>query len=301
MAPRPRFLNPHFLPESIKTVSRQELSAEDDEEIVGIANEDEMAVSRLRELIQSSLVTDQSGNVEGRKKKRRKINEEGDTCDVNMQEPVSFRLVSTTLPPLPLLLQPKPPPPPITREPDCEDTDEQADLRCQRAQMAAVDSDTIIKECTVSWPTPRTSVLCAEVSLSLPNAPLLVIQRPQPPRKTRPPVPPSELRQYPYNPDAPPPLGCTTLTKCPLIEGAFSIQPSKKRQSRHAVSSRKIERPSPTFWRPNPLYEGKCRGYAFGYPSSFIAHDEHETGIKGPRYRRDDMRTAQYPEVLFDR
>ncbi|KAG6917521.1 hypothetical protein DXG01_002268 [Tephrocybe rancida] len=136
----PRFVNPHFLPDSSITVSRREIYAEtegtDDE---GILKPDPQLVNQLKELIYT--VWDPQVDYEPRKSKRRRI--QSPPC-VQEEVPIAFRLVSSTKPPQPILLRPKTPPPPKTREPEIEDNEEQAALRAERAKAIAVDGSYIL-------------------------------------------------------------------------------------------------------------------------------------------------------------
>ena len=101
---------------------------------------------------------------------------------------------------------------------------------------------------------------------------LMVVQRQQPARKTRPPVGSSELIHHPYVSGVSLPLN-TIKVKCPSIE----VQPEEpessprkgRRRRRWKEALRAKERPPPQYYRPNSKWEGKCRGYGYGYPSSF--------------------------------
>lgn len=122
----------------------------------------------------------------------------------------------------------------------------------------------------------------------------MIVQRDQPSRKTRPPVPASRLTHYPYVSDAPALLRESgPSTDCPRIDATFSsfdgqlIKPQRRRRKRGKIPVK--DRPVATFWRPNQACRGKGLGYAMGYPCSSDWGDS-------TRYRRDTMRKGVYAE-----
>lgn len=78
-----------------------------------------------------------------------------------------------------------------------------------------------------------------------------------------------------------------------IIDVDFSeSKPAGKAKRKRRRSKRDLgARPLPSFWRPKSSWEGKCRGYAMGYPSYLAVFD-----VDGPnttiKYRRDTMRGA---------
>ena len=123
----PHFCNPHCLLASTKITSRAEVFGGTEGDGVPISAEDEsILVDKLMELIQHSFVSDVE-EVESRSRKRRKVYG-GSEFDISTQDSVCmshglrfsspfliffavFRLVSSSLSPIPLILVPKPPPP----------------------------------------------------------------------------------------------------------------------------------------------------------------------------------------------
>ena len=90
----------------------------------------------------------------------------------------------------------------------------------------------------------------------------MVVERQQPSRKTRPPVGSSELLHHPYVSGAftkP----STSAKCCPIIEADFGVPESKGRRRRRGKEVK--ERVVPQYYQPNPRWEGKCRGYGYGY------------------------------------
>ena len=118
----------------------------------------------------------------------------------------------------------------------------------------------------------NTKIVRVVASIPDPASHLMLVQRRQPCRKTRPPVNPSELMHHPYVSGASLPLN-TIKAKCPCIEtqsGEPERSPRKgRRRRRWKEALRAKERPPPQYYRPNLRWEGKCRGYGYGYPSSF--------------------------------
>lgn len=128
----------------------------------------------------------------------------------------------------------------------------------------------------------------ASVQIPTPAPPMLVITKQQPPRKTRPPVLSSELVYHPYVSRGPTNPALPKTEVCPVVDAKPSGPKikSSRRQRRKRLKESTRQRPSPQFWRPEPSWLGPCRGYAFGYPSSFGSGVE-----KG--YQRDRMKKAR--------
>ncbi|KAF8072064.1 hypothetical protein FPV67DRAFT_1667506 [Lyophyllum atratum] len=195
----PRFANPHFLPDSSTLVSRSDIYVEKDD-----PESDEETDSPSPELVGqlNTLIRKLWEPAPEESRKRRKIQVEPATPVEEKEEPIPFRLVSSSDPPHPILLQPKPPPPPITREPEIEDNEAQAALRMERAQAAAIDVPRILRESQLFTPpifgNARKSKLAMAV---LPNPPpvIAILEHDKPSRSTRPPVIASRLTHHPYN------------------------------------------------------------------------------------------------------
>jgi len=105
----------------------------------------------------------------------------------------------------------------------------------------------------------------------------MIVRTLQKPRKTRPPVPESDLSHFPYTYDIStislPPVKSRTMD-CPVIDAEYADATAPKLSKRNRPRRRRKgaedarQRPPAQFWRPNPAWEGKCRGYAYGYPSN---------------------------------
>lgn len=114
-------------------------------------------------------------------------------------------------------------------------------------------------------------ILRAAASVPDPAPHLMIIQRQQPSRKTRPPIYSSKLLHHPYVSGActEPSALNTSSAKYPTIETVPDISPRKgrrRRRGKEALGTK--ERPPPQYYRPNPRWVGKCRGYGYGYGSS---------------------------------
>ncbi|KAF8150605.1 hypothetical protein B0H34DRAFT_729447, partial [Crassisporium funariophilum] len=294
----PRFANPHLLQQTSRIVTRAEIYANDAEISGEPFRGDPHAIELLQRLVESSLPS-----------VPRYEPEEGHTEFMNMDQgeeglteplpevPALFRLVSSALPPLPVSLLPPPALPPITREPDVEDNELQADLREQRAKAAAVDTELIFRESgLLSIKTfSERKTLTTRAPLSEPSPQVMVIERLQPPRKTRPPVQPTKLSHYPYTSDVSTIPSSLGTKACQTIDGDFEpseIHPAHRRGRRRRKGALlDKERPPPQFWTPSPLLKGKCRGYAYGYPS-YLAAAEGPVDKTRWKYQRDTMRKA---------
>ncbi|KAJ7903669.1 hypothetical protein B0H14DRAFT_2665882 [Mycena olivaceomarginata] len=233
----PRFTNPHFIPRTIQSVARADLFGPQNAD----HDADDLELQRtLHELIESNL----DAAIHARKK--RKLNppetEEAETS-------VLFRLLST---PHTISLLPPPPPPPVTREPEYEDTESAAEMRRQWAAVVACDAAWVIQESTRLPPHCRVA-----------PPPMMLAQCLQRPRKTRPPVPRSELQHYPYV--AAPILASLAASACvPCVEvEVVRDSPRKTRRRRRGKSEQ--NRPQARFWWPPEGCGGKSLGYAMGY------------------------------------
>ncbi|KAJ7494609.1 hypothetical protein B0H11DRAFT_2002579 [Mycena galericulata] len=203
-------------PRPVEPVARAELFDGSPPEV-----EDLELQNQLYQLIQSSLDTDVSVRV---KKRGREPKELGETS-------VVFRLLST---PHTISLLPPPPPPPVTREPECEDSEEMAETRRRQAKAVAVDAGWVMQE-SMRLPPPfrvgRVERVYAQPAVSGDTAPpMLLAHRLQSPRKTRPPVPRSLLQHYPYVVSAPVPP--TAPTKGPIPSVELHEIPGKTRRRR---------------------------------------------------------------------
>ncbi|KAJ7475706.1 hypothetical protein FB451DRAFT_1244376 [Mycena latifolia] len=243
----PRFSNPHLRVQLVQSVGRAELfDAQED------LDTDTELQKQLDELIQASLDTDVSGRV----KKKRKLNP-----TPAEETSVLFRLLST---PHSISLLPPPPPPPITREPECEDTEAAAETRRRQAEAVAVDASWVMQE-SLRLPPPfrvgRVRRVEARPALAGSVPPLMLAHCLQSPRKTRPPVPRSQLEHYPYVAS---PILPSREAKGPIpsIEVVEVARKTRKRR-RGGVGER--VRPQATFWRPEAGCGGKSLGYGMGY------------------------------------
>ncbi|RDB26328.1 hypothetical protein Hypma_006923 [Hypsizygus marmoreus] len=300
----PRFANPHFLPDDTTLVSRKRIysydsDVSDADEVQKPSNPNQELVGALNHLIHKSLEVPDQHQTHGRSKKRRKTEKEPEICTSEEEDLISFRLVANL--PHPISLQPRPPPPPITREPECEDNEVQGLLRMEHAQSVAIDPARIINESkTLSIPRFGETRKLQRLRVTLPPSPppMLIVERDQLPRATRPPVPPFQLNRHPYGPrnsDLTDHLSSKSM-HCPLVRidrppsNTVEVENKRKRHRRGKLFQK--ERPPPSFWRPNPPCSGKSLGYAMGYPCSIEALENGTDERSG--YQRDTMRTCTY-------
>ncbi|KAG6862031.1 hypothetical protein C0995_008219 [Termitomyces sp. Mi166 len=138
----PRFINPHFLPESSVTISRSDIYAEN-EDIDDQKNDDinPLLVNHLKELIFA--VWDFSSDLrqEGRSKKRRKLSSSESTQEGGgiVTLPYLVATKNSSASHFSKLLF-------RTREPETEDSEVQATIRAERAKATAVDGSCILLE-----------------------------------------------------------------------------------------------------------------------------------------------------------
>lgn len=120
-----RFANPHLLREEIKVVTRAEIDAdvyfEDENNDHG---GEEALVSALEDILKRSIGSFESEMPPRKKRKKTELQDSEGTLTAMREFPVAFvlpliylsaafRLLSGTLPPMPVVLEPKPPPPPV--------------------------------------------------------------------------------------------------------------------------------------------------------------------------------------------
>jgi hypothetical protein len=191
------------------------------------------------------------------------------------------------------------------REPEYEDTDAQAEKRSLQALAAAVDVPWILKESlkghAVSLdflhflsftliealkPYPSSTNKLTEVRAILPNPPptLAAAQKSRSPSKFQLHLPKklllsSSLLPVPEQPYhlAVPCIRPSTDLSC---SSNAKVNTNTKRRIRRRKSAAARQRPTPSFWYPNPRCGGKSFGYAFGYP----------TRLRNGRYQRDKMK-----------
>ncbi|KAJ7227066.1 hypothetical protein GGX14DRAFT_418006, partial [Mycena pura] len=245
-----KFSNPHFVPRSIQRVTRSDLL-----DISEPYADDLQRQNELNELIQSTLNTDTS-SIHGRA-----VTADGDET---AQTSVLFRLLSAART---VSLVPRPPSPSRTREPECEDSAAAAKTRRRFAKAAAVDASWVMQQSALLPPPFRVGrVMHVDARPELHGAkpPMMLVRRLQSPRKTRPPVPRSQLQRSAYVP-APPAPSLVASASIPTVDiSAGSGLPHKARQRRRRKKEERV-RPQATFWRAPVGCGGKSLGYAMGY------------------------------------
>ncbi|KAJ6513397.1 hypothetical protein C8R45DRAFT_963543 [Mycena sanguinolenta] len=195
-------------------------------------------------------------------RKRRKLNPPSVEAEDAPETSVLFRLLSTTHT---ISLLPRPPPPPVTREPECEDTEWAAETRRQQAAAVACDAAWVMRESARLPPPFRVGrVEHVRVTLLGSPPPILLAHRLQSPRKTRPPVPRSELQHYPYA--SAPILVSPAASECvPSVDIIATHDGPRKTRRRRRRKNEEKTRPQARFWRPPEGCGGKSAGYAMGY------------------------------------
>jgi hypothetical protein len=156
-----------------------------------------------------------------------------------------------------------------------------------------------LSPCQSTWQFPqnndRRKILYGKISsrLSEQLPALFVVERPQFPRNTRPPVPPASHLSAVMAPTS------ATSSDHPIIPIEFpgdstNADRVRSRRQRRRQKSVAKERPQPTFWRPDPAVRGKSLGYAFGYPGNWTAY---KSGSRG--YERDTMRKGVHVDAVY--
>ncbi|KAJ3906743.1 hypothetical protein F5879DRAFT_613999 [Lentinula edodes] len=235
----PRFVNPYLTRTPTEKTSRTEVTFDDDP----ITSEHELD-SEYRSLLQNILYKRLHESLEFAvvdipRKKRRKgkhsTDVDSEPSALSKLEPILFKLLSTAGTEEPRLINidpPPPKPPPQYREPTYEDTEENSVKRRERAKAVAVDYDWVITESRKtqlpfpSWksrithaslelepshsssipesPTPTSTAPIGSLSESSRSPPIIILNRSQPLRHSRPPIPDELLIYHPYVAGAPP-------------------------------------------------------------------------------------------------
>ncbi|KAF5384596.1 hypothetical protein D9757_007455 [Collybiopsis confluens] len=229
----PRFVNPHLATLPTEKTSRASVFNDDldsnDEQNQNVSDVEERValLNYLHKRLLDSM--DFVAETSKQKRKRIKLSEDSGHSQKLDSDPgvCLFKLTSETERPI-LLHPPHPKPPSCYREPSYEDSESEALKRQQRSQAVAVDFDWVLEESRKSqlpFPSWKSRVMHASISpaeaeasgaqpdrrhLPSPSPPLMIFQRLQSPRKTRPPVPSdTELLVYhpykiggPQHPDA---------------------------------------------------------------------------------------------------
>jgi len=248
-----------------------------------VANDGEL--TQLDELVRENLG---DLDVSDTRKRRKHTNSgKGQSALYEALEPAPFRLVSTANAPKVISLEPKPLPVRAIWEPPCEDNNQEAELRRQQAQSAAVDVPCLLmsSQAYIMRPQKAGKIIRASAVLSSPCPPFFLAEMPC--SKSAP------LRTSQDHVSRPSPhevksKGDALLVVSLKLQGGGQPVARPKRKRRR----RTIERPPATFWRPLRRWGGKSSGYAMGYEGSWPVEDDDELGQR--HYVRDKMRKAVY-------
>lgn len=141
--------------------------------------------------------------------------------------------------------------------------------------------------------------------LPTPNPVMMVLQSDQTFRKTRPPVPSSQIMHYPYVKDGTLPWtdAITKIPDCPIMSFDSPKSPLPKNETKRKRKRGKMlnwPRLPPSFWRPNPAHGGKGLGYAMGYPCSMAALENRTSSphLSRLHYTRDTMQKGVHIDPL---
>ncbi|KII84417.1 hypothetical protein PLICRDRAFT_46324 [Plicaturopsis crispa FD-325 SS-3] len=293
----PRYSNPHLLNIPTKIVSRADLAHSNDDDQAQDDESSEVLGKRLRELIESELGETDMQQTTPRRGKRQKV--QTDTDNIWDAQLMPFRLVSTSLAPQAVSLDPKPLPETKFREPDCEDNDAEAERRANRAKAVAVDFSWITsasKNSHSPHPHARNRLTCIKATLPDPPPVIFMAERRQSPRSTRPPVSVSAL--------IPSDDAAGQNTRLPIISINDVPNTERRKRTRHRRQHKQPngmlykdkQTPQPVFWTPNVSDGGKSHGYAMGYPSWLAIGND---GLRQRTYTRDTMKKAVHIDDLW--
>ncbi|KAH9928422.1 hypothetical protein B0H21DRAFT_121928 [Amylocystis lapponica] len=288
----PQSSNPHLLPHAIEITSRAALdSSVDDHKAEGartaeynqmIADLEETLKKSLGDVYSNPKVLAQSLEPESQKRKRRRLEggpEAADSC--LLTDSLPFRLVSHSLPPKPVLLQPEPTPVIIAKEPPCEDTDFEATRRTLQAQAVAVDFSWVLAESKEAYPGAKENIIHVDIpSLTSDPPAMMIAERGKPPHRK-----PKILGSMSPFEGKPSPHSLPAAVCCPTFDIVTASQDSSpqsnKRRRRKLASSR--SKPPAMNGAKSASLEYAARGFEGSWPVA--AND-----LRRYSYQRDRMR-----------
>ncbi|KAF9007624.1 hypothetical protein BDQ17DRAFT_1324180 [Cyathus striatus] len=210
----PHFCNPHFQRQAAKPVSRKELCAnEQDSEYKNNSHDVDCTVEALNDAIKRSLAWDEDDRLQ---RKRRRVKESAGLDANNEDFYIHLHLLQF--------------------EPVYEDNKVQAKLRRKQAKATAVDVPWIFCESqkpVTTWPSGHNNELFASGNFSSSAPALLLLESLQLPRCSRPPVPATDLKCYPYIKTIKlRTMEMTRLPACPTMEIKFGTASEKRKRKR---------------------------------------------------------------------
>ncbi|KAF8440301.1 hypothetical protein L210DRAFT_3539198 [Boletus edulis BED1] len=244
----PKFANPHTLVQDVEKTTRSDI-AKRAGFIPSVRDEDTHALKRdldasLRDTWADTLA--ETSHLP-RGKKHRNTSDGRDDRD----EQIVFRLLSTMKQPQHISLDPKRPHLPVSRPPDCEDDETEAETRRIRSLSVAVEIERLGEAAVLTRQLDIKPVIVgAKVPLTETTRARRTFRRRGP-----------QARQgFAASPHAPRP-SCVVLP--------VTSVPNQRELSSKKYRKPVRERPPPAYWRPSPGLRGACLGYALGYPSSW--------------------------------
>ncbi|KAI6024881.1 hypothetical protein BKA83DRAFT_4253630 [Pisolithus microcarpus] len=206
-----------------------------------------------------------------------------------------FRLLSSTNGPRPISLQPRPLPPIQTREPEWEDSANDAMERKRRAESVAIEYD---DQWRVWGPTRDKSRTVEKLQVPggafpVPPPSVAVIEKGRTSTRSRPRSGHREAVSSVVQVPCPHEVKVTGVPILPAqttpVSGTSTARNSRRRRRRKVAH----ERPAPAYWKPPVSLRGKCMGYALGYPGGWGHAD-----VPGRGYTRDTMKKGVHAWML---
>lgn len=244
-------------------------------------------LAQLEQMLKRSignLDLQQDTNSDGDAHRRKRRRKDG-AAEPAAAEAMPFRLVSRTIAPKAIQLREKTPPPIKVKEPPCEDDANEAKIRRQQAQAVAVDMDWLLSESRRPHLShkPDNNIVHIDATLPLPEAGVMIVERPKPaikPLRRVARAPSAQARPSPHE------LKYETI-HCPIVNSKPSETTSRKVKKRRKASHPTPPRPPAMFWRPLRGWGPKVTGYAMGYEGSWAVFEDDPQRY---HYQRDTMR-----------
>lgn len=306
----PKSYNPHLFTRCYEHTSRAEHTRYSSVLTEAVQDEETDSLKRKLDQLLHKTWHDVTGGTHSRQTEKRrktevdKSDKQGEPCKRASStiptcsdefHTAMFRLLSSTDGPRPISLQPKPPPRILTREPEWEDSANDAAQRRQRAESIAVEYD---DQWHVWGPTRDKSRTVEKLHVSggrfpVPPLSVAVIEKECTSTRSRSRSGHRQAISSIVQASSPHELKTTCVPILPaqtIRSGGTSAARSSRRRRRRKVVH---ERPAPAYWKPPASLRGKCMGYALGYPGGW----GHADGL-GRGYTRDTMKKGVHAWTL---
>ncbi|KAG8213222.1 hypothetical protein J3R82DRAFT_11687 [Butyriboletus roseoflavus] len=279
----PTFANPHSLSQDVEITTRSEIAERAGPGGFTSVDENSHSLKRNLDNLLRDTWADALAETCGSPSRVKRHAKTAEICK-NVDDQLAFRLVSSMKYPQRISLDPKPHSSPVPRGPDCEDDEGQAETRRIRALSVALEPKGLTEAVVLTWQINRkpvtieSKVTLANMPFARSLPPILVTEEARARETVR--------RVRTGNPQASESPAASPHEPRPscVVLPVISVPDHKKMSGKKRRKPAK-ERPPPAYWRPSPELQGKCMGYALGYPSNWApdrlyVRDAMKSGVK---------------------